>query len=352
MVFWWPDAQPSREHRDSLAELASAVASLGHPSCLVAVNIVEDTPDIKPTLVPRVDGSEALRIPTPGRLDSLHDAYVANRRPEVGAWAMYGRPKPDSGIAGGHHRDLIIFRLISERSPLPLEAASRIIAGWRKAILSKADQPLPEAISGHAPDSSPDAPKPSTRAHLALVPIADVGHRYARSHLLALAAALPDSFSAEERTACLRALGRVESLALGDLGVWRVARCDASETRKTLLPEVWCKPSSIWASVTPVVFGKYPGDLWGEEAAAMIREACAIAGLPAPSEVTTAPVAWVLGTPPAFRFPALPSRPGKPRRAHVHARVVFPNRVAGPLLVGAGRHQGYGLFRQLSESPE
>jgi CRISPR-associated protein Csb2 len=357
VTFWWPEAIPAAEDRASLAELARAVASLGHPSCLVTVELVDALESQEPTWVPRADGPETLRIPTDGRLAELAAAFSARdrekrRRPPLAEWATYGCPVKGTNVARGHHGELFVFRLVSERAPLPLEATSRVIAVWRKAILEKADQPLNEAISGHAPESTPQEPKPSAKAHLALLPLADVGHRYARGHLLGLAAALPSALSPGERRACLRALGRVNSLTLGGLGVWRLEGSDAEERTKGLRPETWCRPSSLWASVTPVVFGKYPRDLWGEEAAALIREACSIAGLPAPSEVAVAPVAWVLGVPPSHRFPPLPSRSGKPRRAHAQVRLAFPVQVAGPVLVGAGRHLGYGLFRQLAVDSE
>lgn len=354
VIFWWPDAKLAPQHRASLTELANGVASLGHSSCLVTVEVVDDIPEIKPTWVPRPDGPETFRIPIPGRLDSLCEAYRAEprRRPSIGGWAPYGHGFSRSLVACGYHRDLFTFRLVSDRSPLPLESSSRVIAIWRRALLSNADQPVCEAISGHAPGSVPESPKPSQSPHLALLPLPDVGHRFARSHLLGLAAALPRDLAPAERRACLRALGRVESLTLGDLGVWRLERCDASEMRSGLLSETWCQASALWASVTPVVLGRYPGDLWGEEAATMIRDACLIAGLPTPSEVTVAPVAWILGVPPSHRFPPLPSRPGKPRRAHVHVRLTFPEPVGGPVLVGAGRHQGYGLFRQVRVDAE
>ena len=343
-VFWWPDAKPTSEQRSSLLELARAVASIGHSSCLVAVEIVDQDADARtPTWVPVTDGEETLRVPSRGRLDLLSKAYQSTprRRPALGDWATYGSPIQGSGIQCGHHRDLIVFGLVSDRPPLPIEATSRVIALWRRALLSEADQPVCEAISGHAPGSTPEAPQPSQRAHRAVLPLGDVAPRYGRSHLLGLAAALPAALSPQERRACLRALGRVDSLTIGQLGVWRLERCDAAERRRGLLSETWCRPSRIWASVTPVVFGRYPADLWGEEAVEIIRQACSIAGLPAPRDIAIAPVAWVLGVPPAPRFPALPSRPGKPRRAHAHVRLVFSKPVAGPLLVGAGRHHGY-----------
>lgn len=344
---WWPDAAPAAELVAELGRLAHGVACLGHSSSLVAVDLLSKVDELTPDWVPSADGTIALRVPISGRLKDLLTAYEQGRRPPLSEWATYGPPKISMPVPQGHHRELIVFRLTGDRPPLPLEATARLTATWRAALLAQADQPVSEAISGHAPGSTPEDPRPSPRPHLALLPLADVGHRYARAHLLGLAAALPGLLTALERRACLRALGRVGELTLGSLGIWRLERCDASERRVALLAETWRRPARLWSSVTPVVFGKYPDDLWGEEARTLIREACTIAGLPEPAGVAVAPVAWVLGAPPAFRFPPLPSRRGKPRRAHVHVLLEFDRPVAGPVLVGAGRHLGYGLFRQV-----
>ncbi|MCL6546252.1 MAG: type I-U CRISPR-associated protein Cas5/Cas6 [Bryobacteraceae bacterium] len=347
---WWPSALPTDEQRNSLRILAQGVSSLGHSSSFVSVEPFDSDSDLEPTLAPAEDGDYLLRIPTPGRLNTLREAYLAQRRPPPGEWAVYAQPSQDIAPARGYHRELIIFRLSSEQWPsLPLECSARLTSTWRAALISKASQPVPEVISGHAPDSTPTAPKPSQRPHLALLPLADVGHRFARGHLLGLAAALPVGLTPQERRECLRALGQVQSLTLGDLGVWRLERVDASELRWALRAETWRRPSALWASVTPVVFGRFPKSLWGDEAAEMIAEACQIAGLPRPCEVSTAPVSWVLGVPPSYRFAPLTGRPNKPRRAHAHVRLRFSAPVAGPLLVGAGRHLGYGLFRQIDK---
>lgn len=260
---------------------------------------------------------------------------------------------PRPATAGRDHSwELRIFRLAGERPRLPLEAVAEVTAVWRRALLSRADQPVAQAISGHAPGSTPESPKPSARPHLALLPLADVGHRHARSDLLGMAAALPAHLEPGERSACLRALERVRSLTLGRLGEWRLEHSDGKDGRQALEPGSWIRPARIWASVTPVVLGRYPRKPWGEEAQQILREACTIAGLPEPVAVETAPVGWMLGVSPASRFPALPARAGKPRRFHVHARLVFAEPVAGPVLVGAGRHQGYGLLQQLLEGDE
>ena len=349
--FWWPDKNPSAEQCEALSELASAVASLGHSSCLVAVELIDSDPGLNPSWLPRPGGFESLRVPSPGRLSVLCDAYRAEPRrlrPPEGRWESYGPLARLDETAQGHHKELIAFRLAGDGPPLPIEATNRILTAWRRAIISRADQPIPEVISGHAPESMPTGPRPSLRPHLALLPLPDVGHRFARSHIMGVAAALPGGLSDQERKACLRTLGRVEELVAGGLGVFRLERCSSDESRG-LLPETWGKNSRVWGSVTPVVFGKYPDQLWGAEAVHMVRGACEIAGLPSPSEVAIAPVSWVLGVPPSNRFASLQSRPGKPKRAHAHVRLVFSQEVAGPVLVGAGRHQGYGLFRQLDE---
>jgi CRISPR-associated protein Csb2 len=353
VTIWWPDATPSAEHRAWLRALARAVASLGHPSSLVAVDLVDEAAAPDPAWLPDTDGAHALRVPAPGRLAELCEAFDAatRRRPPAGTWATYGRQHREPIVHHGHHRDLVVLRLVGDAPPLLLEAAGAVLAVWRKALLDRADQPVCEALSGHESGSTAEAPRPSRGPHLALLPLADVGHPYARSHLLGLGAALPDAISWEDRRACLRALGRVDHLTLGRWGVWRLVRCDPDERRRALLAETWSTPAQEWGSVTPLVFGKFPRTLWGDEAADLVAGACAIAGLPRPSRIALAPTSWILGVPPAQRFAALPSRPGKPRRLHAHVRLTFDEPVAGPVLVGAGRHQGYGLFRQLEEVP-
>jgi CRISPR-associated protein Csb2 len=136
---------------------------------------------------------------------------------------------------------------------------------------------------------------------------------------------------------------------LGAVGVWRLISTDTQESRQALRYETWTRASRLWSSVTPFVFGRYPRALWGDEAAELVREACVISGLPRPVDVATARDGWILGAPSADRFPPLPSRPGKPRRLQAHIRIQFAEAVAGPVLIGAGRHQGYGLCRQLNE---
>ncbi len=353
VIIYWPEFDPDQKVRDSLAGLAAQVSHLGHSSSMVRVRLIESVPDDGPTWKPDPGGSNALRVPFEGRLQELINAWRARKErpswPPIARYVNYSEVEEGAIEACGHHREMIPFRVRREGGSLPLETASRLLSVWRKALLQAAPQPIPEILSGHAPESTAETPVPSTRPHLALVPLPDVGHPFAGGRLLGVAAVLPREVNAADRAVTLQTLGRVNRLTLGELGTVYLEPVDAFETRKALQPRTWSRPSRVWGSVTPVVLGKFPDRLFSAETCGIVEEACEIAGLPKPVRIDIAGVPWIAGSVPAARFPALPSRPGKPRRAHLHVRLQFDCRVRGPVLVGAGRHLGYGIFRQLRE---
>lgn len=352
-IIQWPDFNPSTETRLALERLAAQISHLGHSSSMVQVELLDSLVEGLSTWRPDPDGDRPIRVPYPGRLDELIAAYRKRKKspswPPVGLHVSYARAERKVSHSCGTHGEMIPFRLRYRGAPLPLEAASTVLGVWRKALIKEASQPVPEVLSGHAPDSTPEQPKPSPRPHLALVPLPDVGHRFAVGHLLGVAAVLPRDISTAERNECLVALEAVKHLTMGDLGVVELVPLDAFETRKALQPVTWTRPSRVWASVTPVVLGKFPRQLFSDESCRIVEEACQIAGLPNPARIDIAVVPWILGSVPSARFPALPARPGKPRRAHIHVRLEFDNPIRGPVLVGAGRHLGYGIFRQLED---
>jgi CRISPR-associated protein Csb2 len=108
-------------------------------------------------------------------------------------------------------------------------------------------------------------------------------------------------------------------------------------------------------STTPVALDRHPGDLHDRnperaaQAAADAEETLRLAvthiGLPRPLRVTVLPAAPLAGAPKAKHFPAFPPEPGRQRRALVHAALEFEDKVEGPILLGAGRYLGLGLFR-------
>lgn len=351
VIFWWQDVVPTLEIRRALGELVEGIASLGHSSSLVRVEIVDRLEELELTVLPDEYGNMTMRTPYPGRLDELCSAFKSNpnyRPPLARKWTTYKVKSNDMTIRHGSHGEMFIFRL-SGSAPfyLPIEYSGTIIDVWRRALVQRADQPPSAMITGHAPGSSLEDPKPLKGPYMALLPLADIGHRYARGHIMGLAAVLPVEIEKQERESCLTALRRVKKLNLGELGEWSLEPCDASERRKALQVETWTQPSRVWVSVTPFVFGKYPKRLWDGDAEKVIQEACLIAGLPEPADVSISQYSFILGVPPSFRFPGLPQKSGRPKRFHIHVRLVFAEEVQGPVLVGVGRHRGYGLFRQI-----
>ncbi len=127
-------------------------------------------------------------------------------------------------------------------------------------------------------------------------------------------------------------------------GRWDVCVTDAEEHRLSLREDTWKTPSTVWSTVTPFVFDRFPKDPYGEEAEQVVRVAFERVGLPSPCAVDLHYNSWHVGVPKAARFPAASARPGKPQRYHCHVRVQFRENVSGPVIAGAGRFYGYGFF--------
>lgn len=204
----WEEADVPPSVLLSLRALAGKLTYLGHSSSLVHVRVCQDPPP--PTLVPSGDGSMLLRVPRPGQLEALERAYALYARtgirgPLPCAFQGYRRvedslPSPGAPLTSVLG-EMVVFR--RRQGPLlSLRATGIVITAFRGAALAACEEPIPEVLSGHQPNGTP-----SQRPHVALVPLPDVGHRYADGHLLGVAAVLPRNLSAEVRRAVLRAPG-------------------------------------------------------------------------------------------------------------------------------------------------
>lgn len=344
----WREAEPSAEHRAALAEMVGNVGRVGRSSSLVQVWLAEESESRTPTLVPTNGKAEhRLRIPTKGRFDQLEARFVAKAFPDAGAWHAYASPQPPSveALSGSLAGDFLILKR-SAGVRLGLESSLLLCAAFRGSVLAAAGDAAPEVITGHSARN-----EPTLRPHLAFVPLPDVGHEHADGHLLGLAVVLPPDLSEEDRSACIAAVAQASDrpLVMGDVGEWRLESEPPGESSRRALDQLaWTRPSTRWATVTPVVLDRFPkadGD-----AEATVALACERAGLPRPRDVIIVPVSPIVGVPAGRSFPAEAPRQGKPRRWHTHAILTFDQPVAGPVLVGAGRFRGYGLCRPLGGS--
>lgn len=374
--FVWPDVDPDG-HGPALAALASRLVNLGHSSSLVHARWLNMAP--APNWVPSESGSEIFRVVAAGQLARLQDDHLRHQGTEprvlpflpqrYGHAASSGAMQIHEGVFA--RRDWIILRRAGGL-PLTSAHAAAIAKAVRGALMRHADQPVEELLSGHQPDG-----QPGRDPHLAIVPLPHVGHRHADGRVMGVALVLPRELDAQQRQIVVRALARWEQAARQEqgsqddeaptltLGLGRGVTLEVERVvwgepgAAALRAATWCSPAREWVSVTPVALDRNPGPLDSRQAAtaraaahaaaAVISTACQRTGLPQPAQVDVMSASPWAGGQSAAAFPPFPAAVGKPRKVKVHARLVFAEPVFGPLLIGAGRFQGLGLFRPVLE---
>ncbi len=399
----WAESQPSHECAAAMDRLCSKVIRIGHSSSLVQMWVENQPPE--PNWVPDTMGALRLRVVSDGTLDYLkgqfngdaieayaelsnHIALVkgkqktvlkkqlgerfpngepTTRRPVISLWQAYQPRDAFSDVeptaSGAFDKNLMVMA-IHDGPVIGLETAWRFLTALRDTILEQCD-PTPEWVSGHRPDKTP-----SQQPHLALLPLAFVGHPHADGHLLGVALAFPKEVPPRERGHVLGKLFYDDTgnpkpidLRLGRLGMWRIARETRESPPLALQPWNWTRPSRSWATVTPIVLDRHPkADYakdrqgWVQEVAAAIVESCRRQSLPEPVGIDIGKNCWHRGVPRAVPgrsgFPLMPVKPDQSARQQVHACLWFDRDVEGPLVLGAGRYRGYGLCKPLGRGDQ
>jgi CRISPR-associated protein Csb2 len=369
--FIWT-SRPSREIRGPLDALARRVVRIGHSASLVACRFVDEHPD--PALVPRDDGSIILRVAGAGQVQRLIEAHARHREVEPRVlpcrFQMYGPPSiagrgtPAAPVFGD---DWIVLRQTGGPR-LSMTVAVEVTQACRAALMSYAGDPPPEMLSGHDTNGAP-----SQTPHAAFLALPFVGSAHATGAILGVAIVLPRTSSEEDRRAVVRALGTWEQivrerledeeletppldLRLGARGVIELERVAwGVPPLANLRSDTWCRPARTWLSATPVALDRNPGKLYSadpETARAAFRDAeqtiatsCERIGLPRPARVEVLPSVTLAGAVKAREFAPFPADPRKPQRVKVHVCLEFDQPVSGPVILGAGRYYGLGLFR-------
>jgi CRISPR-associated protein Csb2 len=374
----WEGAEPPAELRRALGALCAKVTCVGHSASLVQAWVEGDIrqPDSSPSphsrLIPvgEAPARFRLRVSPPGRLDELRDRYANAQRPRPALWSGYrleqpAATRPDAPRSWFAPALIVLRRVtggslmgrVGDEVALGLESTLLVARTLRDTVMSLCPQPVPEWVSGHTADRSH-----SKQPHLAFVPLAHIGREYSDGHLLGLAIVVPEQVPTDEQQRCLGPVlfdevgqPRRLELRMGRVGRW-VVQLEERESRPfSLRPEPWtaaapAHPARRWASVTPVALDRHAkgAERWREVEAIVARAVTRI-GLPEPAEVIAGPVSLFPGVPHARRFPSLQRRSDGGRVFHTHAVITFREPVQGPLLVGAGRFQGYGLMRPAAD---
>jgi CRISPR-associated protein Csb2 len=366
VTYIWPDATPTESQRQAIDRLLARLVRLGHSSSLASARLVDDP--ASPVWRPASDGDTIFRTVQAGQLAALERLYALHRETEPRLMparfeAYTRRPLPDT-VSTPHSlfsEEWLVLRRVGGPG-LPMVAAAGVARALRRALMSHASD-IPEMLSGHTVDG-----RPSERPHLAIVPLPFVGHRHASGALLGVALILPRDADEGERRATFAAIDAWErvarrededvpslSLHLGEAGVLELERVEWGAVQATLRAATWCGPARVWHSVSPVALDHNPGELRAREPAKLaqavgeaiagLRRACARAGLPEATAVEVLPSPAVAGAAKARHYPPFPEEAGRVRRVLTHARLEFDRPVRGPILLGAGRFLGLGLFR-------
>jgi len=362
----WPHLEPPAAISDALGRICGEVTHIGHSRSFVRMWL---DPEPRPaTLSPaeRGLGGRFLRVPCAGRLSSLRRAFADGtagwRRPASAPWLRYAQiaRAPDAPRGSWDDRWIVLrFRRGSAFGAIHADALARAMRGTLLGATGLTASAR-ELISGH--EAGGEASK---HPHLAILTLPDVGHGHADGHAMGMALLVPRGLSIEDEDGVFDALLDRLDPESGTLSLFagRAGRAELSLDERTLppvglRPATWSTPAERWATVTPIVLDRLPPDTlrrggvsrpglegWMAE---QVQLACARQGLPTP-EVAVSGVSRWLGAPIASEFPPSARKPDGARRWHVHAELLFPMPVSGPLLLGAGRHRGVGLCRPLGE---
>jgi CRISPR-associated protein Csb2 len=396
ILTWHTSDELPTGHLDALESICRNVTRIGHSSSLVWVRLERCTPEM-PTHVPDEHSLDrGLRIVHPGALGRLAEAF---NKPAIDEFAdlerqissskgktkkslqeklkeRFPRGKPTSqrpvfSISRGYRpiespppgavtspfdANFIVLRESDDATQsFGLESTAQIVQALRNIIMLRSkEQPVPPWVGGH--ESNGD--KLVSQDHMALVPLAYVGSKYADGHLMGIGIVLPRTISLRDRAKLLSPIlfdesnsPRTLELTMGRAGVWKIVRETDLSPKRTLQTQTYTGPSTVWASVTPILLDRMPKSdrvkepiEWREEVAGIIIQSCRNVRLPESIAVRVEKTPFFLGS-----LRAMPGQGGFPQlrkgKFQVHATVEFDRPVLGPVLIGAGRFFGYGLMR-------
>ena len=341
VAFVWGVDIPSH-HESALRDLCRRCTRLGSAESLVAMTVGRRTDLHGPAWRPSTSGT-MLRVAMPGIVNAIAEAEtlipgrVLPCDWRVYSWSDSRRPSRMITVGLAH-------------GSCPVEHAPALAGQLRRALIAVADAeqlPLRPILHGHEEDGSP-----LRRSHLHFCPLPHIGFRHSVGAVLGVSFIVPPNTDESDRAYVERVVAtwfaRGGKLAMAD---GRLLTFGPADSRRTLAAERWCRAAKVWQTVIPMELPRHVAkrrewnrDDWNR-ISAEIELACSQAGLPVPIEIEASNAPFTIGSPNARTVR------GPHRRPVVHTRVLFPNAVEGPIVVGAGRHLGYGLMEPVGSLP-
>lgn len=362
----WPSSQPRHSTLAALQRLARRVPYVGRSTSQARVEIATDLPVdagwsvVEPASLAEFDHD--LGVPYEGYSEALRETFEAGRHAWEGQRTAPYRVRRDPvpaaaspAIFGPLARLLV---LDCGDSGAYVQQTARMTGALRDAVMSRVVDPLPRALSGHGADDRghvgflvlPNIGSPAT------LPDSSAGWRFraanehADGRVLGFALSIPVDLEATDVKQILAAFEAPWDLYVPTGGrsapritIRRQLAAQASWGRSV---ERWTRPSTIWATATPVVFDRHPDGRSEEE---MVAQALVTAGYPAPVRVVAQRAPILPGS--ASHSPSSVLRRAGARSApYCHAWVEFDLAVEGPVVAGAMRYRGLGLFAPLNRA--
>jgi CRISPR-associated protein Csb2 len=351
----WPELDLTEDQTRQIAELCRRVPYFGRSTCPTLVELV-DTPPAEPALLPeaavpteRFRLETVVRSPFPGSLLALRNAYQRRLLEggeggdvwEIGDRIGYGSESEPlgEGELQSPFRQLVTFSI--ENRYLDGRHAARLTHAFRRAILSRASQPLP-ALHGH---------HDGTVVQCAYLALPDVGGQHSDGHILGVALAVPQLSPPELAVVANAVDTPYLDLTAGPLGVLRLKRLRPIEAQVAwgLHSRRWQKAAERWATALPMVFDRFPGK--GADLGPEVRRSVVNAGFPEPVRLGWSRRPFVPGGVSMAPRDTL-RRPGDtPIRPFRHVWFEFDKKVQGPVVVGSMRHYGLGLCLPIEREP-
>jgi CRISPR-associated protein Csb2 len=355
--FVWREAEP-KDHIETLRQICERVTYLGRSRSLVRVSIVDNPPPS--THVPDPFGQVQLRVPGPERLEQLNESYkLRGGKPDPCPPQRYRRTRDDWGHeeqAYSIFDRMYVFRPQAGDPILPVESTQKVTQTLRKALIAcivdeqrrrGLEQAVPDIVHGHG--------KYPHCAYVAL-PFVSPWQRHADGSIKGLAVLVPRDVEDKDLMSLAAGLLRLQEngLRIPGVGTWRLVEVPEDDPPlRSLAVHTWRRPSRLWTTATPMVFGHFPKSNNGG-AVKVILDSLGLVGI-APNlaaEVAVSSYSPLHGAPPNWQFRTHDNKinNSEPPRLFHHVTLRFDCPVAGPIVLGSMRYFGLGLMWPMEDS--